>query len=85
MTPTQDFIWKIAILRNRDAEVIESIENNEKQIVLDKTAFYPLGGGQPNDEGRLIVNSDEYKVTNVKKVEGKIVHELDHKGLQNRR
>ncbi|HEY6328057.1 MAG TPA: DHHA1 domain-containing protein [Blastocatellia bacterium] len=28
-------------------------ENDLLRIVLDKTAFYPTGGGQPNDIGRL--------------------------------
>lgn len=63
-------------LREWDAKVIELIENNEKLVVLDKTAFYPLGGGQPNDEGRITMISGKYKVINVKKTDGKIAHEI---------
>lgn len=30
--------------------VVENVKEG-KYIVLDKTAFYPKGGGQPNDAG----------------------------------
>ncbi|MEZ4869889.1 MAG: alanyl-tRNA editing protein [Caldilineaceae bacterium] len=37
------------------------------RVVLDRTAFYPGGGGQPNDEGWLEVNGVRYWVNKVKK------------------
>jgi len=51
---------------------------NENFIELDKTAFYPLGGGQPNDTGKLIVNEKEYIVNNVIKRDGKVYHEISN-------
>jgi Ser-tRNA(Ala) deacylase AlaX len=81
-TQTQILYLEDSYLKEWDAEIIEFAENNEKQIILDKTAFYPLGGGQPNDEGKIVVGTEEYKVLNVKKTDGKIVHELDHEGLK---
>jgi len=42
-------------------------------VVLDRTAFYPEGGGQPCDKGEI--NSSE--VTKVTKREGKTLHFLD--------
>ncbi|MCC6601711.1 MAG: alanyl-tRNA editing protein [Anaerolineae bacterium] len=43
-------------------------------IILDKTAFYPGGGGQPNDEGTLTAGDQTWTVTKVKKVGGDVVH-----------
>ncbi|MCA9971225.1 MAG: alanyl-tRNA editing protein, partial [Anaerolineales bacterium] len=45
-------------------------------VVLDRTAFYPGGGGQPHDQGKLTVESHTYAVTQVKKVAGQVVHLL---------
>ncbi|MEZ4592656.1 MAG: alanyl-tRNA editing protein [Chloroflexota bacterium] len=46
----------------------------EEGIILDKTAFYPGGGGQPNDEGTLTAGDQTWNVTKVKKVGGEVVH-----------
>lgn len=43
------------------------------QVVLDRTAFYPEGGGQPADHGTL----GHAKVTDVREKEGMIVHTCD--------
>ena len=43
------------------------------QVVLDRTAFYPEGGGQPADHGTL----GDAKVTDVREKEGMIVHTCD--------
>lgn len=59
---------------------VSKVDN--KFIVLDKTLFYPLGGGQLNDEGRLICNDEEYKVVFVKKLGEDISHEVDKEGLK---
>ncbi|UCD92283.1 MAG: alanyl-tRNA editing protein [Methanobacteriota archaeon] len=45
-------------------------KRGETFVVLDKTAFYPLGGGQPSDTGLIEWEGGESKVTEVlKKVE----------------
>lgn len=41
-------------------------------VVLDQTAFYPTGGGQPHDTGRL----NDIEVYNVEEVDGEIRHYL---------
>lgn len=46
-------------------------------VVLDKSAFYPGGGGQPADIGRLSSGAQTWPVTKVKRVSGKVVHFLD--------
>ena len=63
-----------AYLREFDATVSEVREvDGEVQVALDRTAFYPTGGGQPNDTGTI----DGVPVTTVRK-EGDVVwHALD--------
>jgi len=43
-------------------------------IILDETAFYPMGGGQPADNGTINGENGEAKVIDVKASEGKVVH-----------
>ncbi len=60
--------------------IVKSAEG--KVIVLDRTAFYPEGGGQPDDRGRLVCNGENYQVLMVKKLGGEVVHEVDKIGLK---
>lgn len=60
-------------LREFNAVVIYT-DNDNQTIELDKTAFYPGGGGQPADDGTLLINGKEYLVKRAKKVDGKILH-----------
>jgi Ser-tRNA(Ala) deacylase AlaX len=53
-----------------------------KYVILDQTIFYPKGGGQPHDTGKLIKGNDVYNVVYVGKFSGEISHEVDHAGLQ---
>jgi len=46
-------------------------------VVLDRTAFYPGGGGQPNDEGTLAAGDRMWRVARTGKDAGAIVHALD--------
>lgn len=41
-------------------------------VVLDQTAFYPVGGGQPCDLGQI----DSIEVIDVEEVDGRILHRL---------
>jgi len=68
---TEKLYWKDAYLKQFSARILK-IENNS--IILDKTAFYPTGGGQPNDTGKLVHNGKEYKVIDVSKRGDAIVH-----------
>jgi misacylated tRNA(Ala) deacylase len=60
-------------IREYDAQVIDS---SPAGVVLDRTAFYPGGGGQPCDHGALEAGGSTWPVVNVHKVEGSITHEL---------
>lgn len=46
-------------------------------VILDKTAFYPGGGGQPCDFGTLTADEQRWNVGKVKKVSGQVVHFVD--------
>ncbi|MFX1526652.1 MAG: alanine--tRNA ligase-related protein [Promethearchaeota archaeon] len=67
-------------LKSWDA-IVTSVKDH-KYVVLDKTAFYPKGGGQPHDEGYIIKNGDRYRVIYVGKFSGEISHEVDKPGLK---
>ena len=56
---------------------IESISTNEdgrKTIVLDRTIFYPQGGGQRFDIGIISNESATFNVVEVRFVEGQVLH-----------
>lgn len=67
-------------LKEFDA-VVKSVKD-DKFVVLDRTAFYPNMGGQPNDIGVMIKDGGEFKVVFVGKFYGEISHEVDHSGLK---
>jgi Ser-tRNA(Ala) deacylase AlaX len=69
-----------AYTKDFDAEIKEIIDG--RFIVLDRTFFYPNSGGQPNDTGEMTDGYDVFKVINVVKKEGKILHELDKIGIK---
>ncbi|MEK6903948.1 MAG: alanyl-tRNA editing protein [Nanoarchaeota archaeon] len=53
-----------------------------RQVVLNKTVFYPTGGGQPHDTGNIVCNNQTYAVLSVQKKDGTVFHELDQEGLR---
>jgi misacylated tRNA(Ala) deacylase len=57
-------------VREFDATVT-TIRND--RVVLDRTHFYPTGGGQPHDTGVLRTSDDEYDVVDVR-----MTDELEH-------
>ncbi|KXB05423.1 hypothetical protein AKJ50_01000, partial [candidate division MSBL1 archaeon SCGC-AAA382A13] len=46
-------------------------------VVLDRTAFYPEGGGQPSDDGVLKSNGDKFEVLDVQKSGDVVLHKID--------
>ncbi len=74
LTPTRKLFHENPYLKTFEAKVIEA---KGKYIVLDKTAFYPEGGGQEADRGYIIVNGNKVKVIDVQKTGEVIVHVLE--------
>ena len=69
-----ELFYKDAYLKEFDAVVTSCHEGkNGFEVVLDDTAFYPEGGGQPWDTGTL----NDAKVTSVRKKDGVIIHYTD--------
>ncbi len=64
-----------AYLQEFEANVTAVIADS-RAVVLDKTAFYPGGGGQPCDLGSLLVNGVVYPVDKVKKQGEDVLHFL---------
>ncbi|KPV63731.1 MAG: Alanine--tRNA ligase [Candidatus Bathyarchaeota archaeon BA2] len=64
-------------LREFEAKVLRVLK--DKYIVLEKTAFYPEGGGQPADHGYLKFDKTRSEVVGVQKIGNVIVHVI--KGL----
>jgi misacylated tRNA(Ala) deacylase len=61
-------------LREFEALVTEVVGDG---VVLDRTAFYPGGGGQPCDVGHLLSGDGKWEVVKVGRKDGRLVHKLD--------
>ena len=77
---TKELYMDKSYLKTWEAKVVSV--KDDKYIILDKTAFYPKGGGQPWDEGYIIKNSEKFKVVYVGKFSGEISHEVEKSGLK---
>lgn len=73
---TENLYHLNAYLKQFDAEVT-AIEPEIHAVALNQTAFYPGGGGQPNDSGWLIEKSNKMAIIKVKKVNNEIWHFID--------
>jgi len=60
------------------ASVVAVSKNDSDQtvVVLDQTAFYPGGGGQPNDIGEINWNGGSIKLSSVSKDEAGVVYHV---------
>ena len=63
---------KDSYLQSTNATVIKIVEDNG--IVLDRTVFYPGGGGQPHDLGVISIGNQNVAVTKVQNVKGEVIH-----------
>ena len=67
-------LYENAYLTEFDAQVLSCVlKNGMYEVVLDRTAFFPEGGGQPADEGFL----DEQPVLDVQERDGVIFHTVE--------
>ncbi|MFZ3078494.1 MAG: alanyl-tRNA editing protein, partial [Bellilinea sp.] len=63
-------------LQEFDAQVT-AVDAEHSAVLLDRTAFYPGGGGQPADSGTLTVGAAVYPVARAKKGSQGVWHLLD--------
>jgi misacylated tRNA(Ala) deacylase len=67
-----------AYLREFEA-VVGAVEAQE--FTLDRTAFYPGGGGQPSDRGVVVVEGVEMPVVGIRKAGGDVWHRFESGSL----
>jgi misacylated tRNA(Ala) deacylase len=69
-----DLLYQLdALLSAFDAQVIALDDGG---LVLDRTAFYPGGGGQPSDRGSIEWQGHGYALSGIRKVADGVVHWL---------
>lgn len=74
LPPTRRLFHEDSFIRRFTANVVKSLG---KYVVLDKTAFYPEGGGQLGDRGVLRHGGVNYTVVDTQKIGDVIVHVLE--------
>jgi misacylated tRNA(Ala) deacylase len=80
VTPSgEQLCYTDAYARHVEARVAEVADGEVAMVVLDRTTFYPGGGGQPSDRGVLLrsVDGRSWTVRAARKVDGEIAHELE--------
>ncbi len=79
---TQELFYEDPYIREFTARVLKVLDvEGKRYLVLDRTAFYPEGGGQPSDVGKLVSERGiECDVLYVFKVGNVIVHEVKCSG-----
>ncbi|MBN2330863.1 MAG: alanine--tRNA ligase, partial [Candidatus Aenigmarchaeota archaeon] len=76
--PTKLLFYERELDRSFDAKVLKVIEDSGFWVILDQTLFYPEGGGQDFDHGRL----KGQKVTDVQKFGSVVAHKLERPGIK---
>ena len=71
---TEALYHQDSYIRTFEATVTEVREDG---VALDRTAFYPGGGGQPCDVGTLSAGGQTWQVTKVGRVDGAVLHRLE--------
>ena len=80
MSPTgEQLAYTDAYTRSVEARVVAVDSGEIPTLVLDRTVFYPGGGGQPSDRGLILRTSDgrSWTVRGARKSGGEVVHELE--------
>jgi len=71
---TEQLYYQGQYIREFEAKVVRVLDN--EYVVLEKTCFYPEGGGQLADTGYLVSDGNKVDVVDVQKVGKVIVHKM---------
>jgi len=71
---TETLYYDDPYIRQFKAKVLKTLDN---MVVLDRTAFYPKGGGQDYDTGTLSLDEREVKVVEAQKIGNIILHTVE--------
>ncbi len=72
---TEQLFLHDSYLREFGASVVK---HAGRELTLNRTTFYPGGGGQPSDKGQLKVGPVQANVVDVRRQDGNLVHVLDN-------
>ncbi len=75
---TEQLYYKDQYMKEFEARILQVIDN--EYVVLDKTCFFPEGGGQPGDTGYLILGASKVEVVDTQKIGKVIVHKVKGAG-----
>src|SRR5215210_4798992 len=71
---TEELFLKDSYTKEFEARVVK-LEGRE--VILDRTAFYPGGGGQPPDKGSLGIGPIRTMVVDARREGGEVIHVMD--------
>ncbi|UUX51519.1 alanyl-tRNA editing protein [Nisaea acidiphila] len=71
---TEELFREDSYLKSCTAKVVSA---GPEGVVLDRTVFYPTGGGQPGDSGTMKTAAGEVAIVDTVKGEGGILHVLE--------
>jgi alanyl-tRNA synthetase len=71
---TRKLFYEDAYMREFSAKVLAVIDG--QYLVLNETAFYSEGGGQPSDMGWLTLNGTKLRVVHVEALDNVLLHEV---------
>jgi len=79
---TENLYYKDHRMIEFDATVVGVIPNKLKNLelnilLLNRSAFYPLSGGQQNDIGSFVIEGEVYQVLDAQKIGKSVLHFLD--------
>jgi misacylated tRNA(Ala) deacylase len=70
-------LFAVDAYRTEFDATVTDVDREGGRVALARTAFYPVGGGQPSDTGTLHTSEGSYVVTGVRRERGTIWHTLD--------
>ena len=71
-----DLLYQTDAYLKEFSATVTAVDEAARSVVLDRSAFYPGGGGQPCDFGEISADGVTYPVTSVKKVGPDVLHFL---------
>lgn len=72
-----DLLYQTDSYASTFTATVTAVDDDAHAVVLDRTAFYATGGGQPHDTGTLRSGAWSANVVEVRKSEAGILHVLD--------